>query len=129
MTGILSPEEEATIRVLEERLSTPEASDSRASLGELLAPEFKEFGSSGRVFDRDSVLDALVPGGRPRIVFEAFEAVSIARDVVLVTYLSRSFDGAGGKPPALRSSLWCRRQKRWQLVFHQGTRTAQDERS
>ncbi len=36
------------LRVLEERLAMPSASESRASLATLLAVDFREFGSSGR---------------------------------------------------------------------------------
>jgi hypothetical protein len=113
---------EAELRVLEERLAMPAPSESRDTLGALLAPDFREFGSSGRVYDAASTLDALIPGGRPRVILESFKVVSMAEGVVLVTYLSRSFAGPGWKPPALRSSLWVRRASGWQMVFHQGTR-------
>ncbi|HEX4240853.1 MAG TPA: nuclear transport factor 2 family protein [Steroidobacteraceae bacterium] len=124
--GALTPEEAAALRVLEERLSMPALTESRQSLSELLAAEFEEFGSSGRLFGRHAVLDALVPGGRPPIVLEGFTAVRIAVDTVLVRYVSRPGEapvqsGAVLKPPARRSSLWVWRSGRWQLLFHQGT--------
>ncbi|MDP9087567.1 MAG: nuclear transport factor 2 family protein [Pseudomonadota bacterium] len=114
-------EEEAAFRVLEERLAMPTADDTMAVLASLLAPEFLEYGSSGRIFDRATVLEALQQGDRPRVVLENFKANVIARGVILVTYLSRSVPGERWTPPALRSSLWCRLQEHWQLVFHQGT--------
>jgi hypothetical protein len=115
---------EVELRILEERLTTPVAPESRADLDELLAAEFQEFGSSGRILDRAEVLDALSVPGRPRVQFEDFRATVVGTGAVLVTYLSRSISGPGWKPPALRSSLWVRRDDRWQLVFHQGTRLA-----
>ena len=115
-------QEEEAFRVLEERLAMPTADDTMAVLASLLAPEFLEFGSSGRIFDRATVLQALVQGDRPRVVLENFKANVIAPGVILVTYVSRSVPGAArSTPPALRSSFWCRREERWQLVFHQGT--------
>lgn len=114
-------EEEGELRALEERLAMPAAGDTLAVLASLLAPEFREFGGSGRIFDRAAALEALVQHERPRVVLENFKATGIARGVTLVTYLSRSAPGARSKPPTLRSSLWCRRGDRWQLVFHQGT--------
>lgn len=120
---------EAELRVLEERLAMPAPSESRDTLGALLAPGFREFGSSGRIYDAASTLDALIPGGRPRAMLEDFRAVSMAEDVVLVTYLSRSAAGPGWKPPALRSSLWIRRASGWQMVFHQGTCLPAEEAS
>ena len=82
-----------------------------------------------RYSDVDACDVLLVPGGggvRPRLLFEDFREVPVARDTVLVTYVSRSVAGPGWKPPALRSSLWVRRDARWQLLFHQGTRLATD---
>ncbi len=114
-------EEEGELRALEERLAMPAAGDTPAVLASLLAPEFREFGRSGRIFDRAAALEELVRHERPRVVLENFKATVIAREVILVTYLSRSAPGARSKPPALRSSVWCRRKDRWQLVFHQGT--------
>jgi len=118
---------EQELRVLEERLAMLSASESHASLAALLAADFREFGSSGRVYDAATTLEALTAGGvRPRLLFEDFREVPVARDTVLVTYVSRSVAGPGWKPPALRSSLWVRRDARWQLLFHQGTRLATD---
>jgi hypothetical protein len=118
---------EAELRVLEERLAMPAPSESRETLGALLAPEFREFGSSGRIYEATSTLDALIPGERPHVMLEDFKAASLTEDAVLVTYLSRSVTGPGWKPPALRSSLWIRRASGWQIVFHQGTRLPADE--
>ena len=55
-------------------------------------------------------------------VLEDFTATEIAPGVVSVRYVSRSAAGVESKPPALRSSLWCHRGGRWQLLLHQGTR-------
>jgi hypothetical protein len=96
-------------------------------LAALLAAEFREFGSSGRIYDLADTLEALVAGGRPALKFEDFAVQPVSWDAVLVTYISRSVSGPGWKPPALRSSLWVRRSDRWRLVFHQGTRLAGDE--
>ena len=103
--GDLSPVDTEAFRLREERLAMPAATESRASLAALLAEGFREFGSSGRVFDTAAVLELLVPGGRPRILLENVTATGLAPGVVLVRYVSRSIEGTGGKPPALRSSL------------------------
>ena len=117
---------EAALRELEERLAMPSSSESRESLGALLAPGFREFGSSGRIYDAAAVLDGLSAGGRARIVLEEFKAQAVAPGVMLVTYLSKSVAGPGWKPPALRSSLWVRQDEGWQMLFHQGTRLPAD---
>ena len=124
---MLSETDTAALRALEERLAMPAASESRESLALILAAEFREFGSSGRTFERSSVLDALVAGGRPQLKFEGFKTTPIRDGVTLVTYVARSIAGPGWKQPSLRSSLWVWRDARWQMIFHQGTRLAADE--
>ena len=105
----------------------PAASESRESLALILAAEFREFGSSGRIFERASVLDALIAGERPQLKFEEFRATPVSDGVVLVTCFARSIAGPRWKPPSLRSSLWVRQDARWQMIFHQGTRLAADD--
>jgi hypothetical protein len=115
------------LRVLEERLAMPAASESKESLAALFAPEFREFGSDGRVYaDVASLLETLVPGDATPVLLEEFRTLPVGADTVLVTYRSKSLPGLGWKPPTLRSSLWVMRQAGWQLVFHQGTKLGRE---
>jgi hypothetical protein len=120
-------EAQIEIRALEERLANPGPGDSKESLAAVFADGFREIGSSGRMFDADMVLGAL--GGvaqrpsRAAISLEGFRTERVAPNVILATYLARVPAGPGGKPPTLRSSLWRKRDGRWQIVFHQGTPT------
>ncbi len=115
------------IRALEERLANPAPETSREAFAPIFADGFREFGSSGRVFDEDMVLTALDgvtrKGSRGPITLEGFRVERVATNVVLATYLARVPAGPGWKPPSLRSSLWCKRDGRWQILFHQGTPT------
>jgi hypothetical protein len=113
------------IRRLEERLLDPRVRASRDELARLLAPEFVEFGSSGRVFDRDAVIAALA--GEPDVAFALSDlhVRELAAGVVLATY--RVTAGRDAPQSSLRSSLWVRRAKRWQILFHQGTPTRSEE--
>ncbi len=111
---------------LETDLLRPEVRRSPARLVELLAPDFREIGSSGRAWDRASIVAALADEASAAIRIEHFEAHRLAADLALVTYRSVRADPAGGPPAvALRSSTWRRSPAgRWQLVFHQGTPAA-----
>ena len=71
---------------LEQRLLQPEVRRSRDELTALLAEEFVEFASSGRVFDRPSIIAALSVETRFEASITDFRAVSLAQDTVLVTY-------------------------------------------
>ena len=113
------------IRTLEERLANPGQEEHWGSLAAHFGADFREFGSSGRVFDAATVL-AAVDGaatrpGRSGISLEGFRVEKVAPNVVLATYVSKLPAGPGWKPPSLRSSLWCKRDGKWQIVFHQGT--------
>ena len=114
---------EAEIRALEERLLKPAVRASAEELEQLLADDFLEFGSSGRIFDRDEVIRYLLNEPPLKIAaVEEFSIIELSPDVVLATYQVQVRSGQPeSTSTSLRSSLWARREGRWQLVFHQGT--------
>ncbi|WP_405883372.1 nuclear transport factor 2 family protein [Streptomyces sp. NBC_01136] len=102
------------------RLLDAEVRRSPERMGALLHPDFHEFGSSGRLWDRASVIAELTlpaqQGSRP-ITASRMKGVQLAPDVVHLT-----FDTAGDNGRrAHRSSLWRRTEEGWRLYFHQGT--------
>lgn len=111
-----------TLRQLEERLLRADVRSSPAPMGDLLADEFVEFGSSGRAFDKQQVIDALraeVPTSRRSML--DFRTTVLAPGVVLTTYRVVRSDAEGDAPRhSLRSSIWKLVGQRWQMVFHQG---------
>jgi hypothetical protein len=121
----MSPAETTLLLHLEEELLKPEVRRSANQVGHLLADEFIEFGSSGRVFDKRQIIEALqheTPYPTIRISLVDFTARRLAADVVLVTY--RAIQQSGPEVPErsrLRSSIWKLIEGRWQMVFHQGT--------
>lgn len=84
-----------------------------------LAHDFAEFGRSGRVYARADTL--AVPRQPIDAKLRGFQLSMLADDVALLTYVSEvrheQLDAAN------RSSVWVRRNGRWQLRFHQGTST------
>lgn len=90
----------------------------RAFMDAALAPDFVEFGRSGRVYDRDAALSL---SGEEEIVarLHALALHPLADDVVLVTYVSEVTHEAVDF--ARRASIWVRAGASWQLRFHQGT--------
>ena len=108
-------------RALEESLLDPEVRRSQGRLGRLIAEDFVEFGSSGRVFSKSDVLAAA--GLLPDVVvpLEDFAIQVHSPHLVHVTYRSTTRLPRGGTIEALRSSQWVWRDERWQLAFHQGT--------
>jgi hypothetical protein len=123
--GMPDPALESEIRILEERLLQATTRSSRGQVEELLSNDFVEFGSSGRVFDKQAVIEYLTGDSPAHFSMLQFRVKRLAPDVVLATYIAVTH--LPGAPPrhSLRSSIWTREGYIWQLTFHQGTRTAQ----
>lgn len=118
----MSAEDLAThLQQLEEELLRAEVRHDPERLAALIAEEFREFGTSGRVFDKASILRELATESPAELSLSSFLCQQLAPDVALVTYRSQRVDSTGARH-ALRSSLWVNRQGRWQVLFHQGTR-------
>jgi hypothetical protein len=112
----------ALLRHLEERLLEPEVRKSAQEVADLLADEFIEFGSSGRVLNKRQLIEILQHEPAVRISLLEFHASVLAPGVVLVTYRAVRRTAADGQPTrSLRSSVWKVIDGRWQMVFHQGT--------
>ncbi|MGQ4517223.1 DUF4440 domain-containing protein [Streptomyces sp. DW26H14] len=112
-----SPATSAVIEA-ELRFLDPAVHSSPLLLGALLHPDFQSFGSSGRSWNRETLvgeLRARGPATAPATV-SGLRAVQIAPDVVHVT-----FDSDVNGRRAHRSSVWWRRGDEWLLYFHQGT--------
>lgn len=101
------------------RLLAPEVRSSPELLGQLLHPEFTEFGTSGTRWDRASIITALTESasgsGRP-IMTSRMRGVQLADDLVHLT-----FDTESNGRLSHRSSLWRLCEGQWLLWFHQGT--------
>jgi hypothetical protein len=110
------------LRQLEERLLQTNVRKSAEEVSELLASEFIEFGSSGRIFDKQQIIASLQMESTVRRSLVDFKTWILAPAVVLVTYRAIR-QGAPGEQPiySLRSSIWRLIDGRWQMVFHQGT--------
>jgi len=97
-------------------LLQPETRADTAAVSRLLDDGFREIGASGRVWDRDAITKALAAEPGDGTEAGELDAVRIADDVVLLTYVARRPASA-----SRRSSLWVRRNGTWRLRFHQGT--------
>jgi hypothetical protein len=103
---------------LEQRLLDPTVRGSPQAVIPLLHPEFIEFGSSGRVYTKEMMVQMMVQETPGVVRIRDFDVREITSEVALVTY--RTIGGEGKE--TRRSSIWLRRESGWQIVFHQGTR-------
>lgn len=110
------------LRDLEERLLQPEVRQAAEAVAELVAEGFIEFGSSGRIYSRERIIEAMRSESPIRRSLTGFKTTMLAPGVVLATYRAVR-NGSSGPESSLRSSIWKLIDGRWQMMFHQGTVT------
>ena len=112
----------ATLEALEETLWRAETRFDRVLMDATFAPDFEEFGRSGRRYSREDMLfDAANSVPIPALLpLRDFCVRSLTTDMALVTYISE-VRYPNGVEWANRSSLWHRSPAGSQLRFHQGT--------
>ena len=105
-----------TLLRLETALASANPHGVEGGLPRLIADDFLEFGASGRTWDAASMRETLAMASPTDLVeILEFVAVELAPDIALATYR------IGPPRPSNRSTIWCRRDGRWQVRFHQGT--------
>jgi hypothetical protein len=102
---------------------SPECRADAARLRRLLAPDFHEFGSSGREYGyagtAEMVAAATEPGDEP-VTVANMRGWLLADGLVMLKYTSENHGWR-----ANRTSLWRRTEAgHWQIFHHQGTPTA-----
>ena len=87
------------------------------ALEELLDLDFFEYGTSGKVWTRESTIAELPLELHSPIIAFDFEGRELSPTVYQLTYKTtrKDFD-------VLRSSIWKLTNGKWRMVFHQGTR-------
>jgi hypothetical protein len=108
MNGPLQDE----ILKLEEQLGAPAVRSSVDLLAHLVSDEFVEYGSAGKIFTRQDVIEQMLAAPNVSIALLDFRVLAISSDVALATYRT-------GR--SVRSSIWRREGQYWRIVFHQGT--------
>lgn len=102
---------------LEKSLLEPAIRSDLSTLQRLLHHEFIEFGSSGRIYNKQDILESL-PHEQPRLLeIESINKKKLSDSCILLTYKLIS----DHKLHSTRSSIWVHNLCQWQLFFHQGT--------
>ena len=108
---------------LEVELHHPGVRCSRERLEQLLHPEFHEVGRSGRLYNRETIVNFLAAQeSQPVVSPEAFSVSELAPGVALLTYRSTLLEeNKGLAHHTLQPSVWLKTSAGWQLRYHQGT--------
>ena len=110
------------LRELELALLRPSVRRDPPALSKLLADEFREFASSGRVLRKADVIEALQNEDARQFEVSDLSVSVICEHAALVTFRLYTHERPGqpGRV-SFRSSLWVRGDDSWQMLFHQGT--------
>ncbi|MET8498177.1 nuclear transport factor 2 family protein [Streptomyces microflavus] len=101
------------------RLLDPVVRASADLLASLLHPGFREIGTSGRLWNRETIIEALTADDAPRpgpLTASRMQGVELCTDLVHLT-----FDTESKGLRSHRSSLWRLTGAGWRLYFHQAT--------
>lgn len=109
------------LRMLEESLWRGETRYDAERLNPLVAPDYFEFGRSGRRYERAEMV-VTIPGLGIDATLYDFEIRPLSPTLAQCTYVSEN-RLAEHTEWAYRSSIWDCASGAWQLRFHQGTPT------
>ena len=115
---------EKHIKGLEQKLLHSDVRANPKILDELLADDFEEIGSNGNISSREEVINWLVNKENDiRWSLNEFRIRQLAPDLVLAIYRATKNTNTGNvSKGSIRSSIWKRTDKGWQMIFHQGTK-------
>jgi hypothetical protein len=120
MTSVLSAEDHAQLARLEESMWIEATRFNEAFMQNALAPDFFEFGKSGKMYTRDAVLGTARRAIDITLPLRDFGIRLLDEKTAQSTYISETGSGAD-RLLARRSSIWSKTPQGWQLRFHQGT--------
>ena len=89
----ITKEDAKNLQELEESLWRPETRFDDEYMNRILAPDFFEFGRSGRIYNREDTLSAPPQEINATLPLRDFVAHAITENVVLATYLSEVKEG------------------------------------
>ncbi|RRD57888.1 nuclear transport factor 2 family protein [Comamonadaceae bacterium OH2545_COT-014] len=118
----LNDADRAELLRLEEAMWRPETRFDMHFQQRYFAPDFVEFGRSGRVYTREQAILRL-PARPIRCQWPLRQLVlrPLAADCVQIIYDSWVINEAGALECAHRASLWSRGPQGWVMRFHQAT--------
>ncbi len=113
-------EDRTALQRLEESLWRPETRFDRKLMEQVIAPDFFEFGRSGRIYERADTLGAAPQPIDAILPLPDFKVRLLNADTAQVTYNS-AVRSNGIVDYGRRSSIWSKTARGWVLRFHQGT--------
>ena len=106
----------------EERLLLTAVRSSPDALSSLIADDFFEIGSSGKIYTKQEVIEVLKNEPAFEGTISDFRTVPLTKEIVLVTYRMEEIKKTPSPSrTSARSSIWKKVSGEWKIIFHQGT--------
>jgi hypothetical protein len=110
---------------LEECLFEPKVRASYSELDKLLGDDFIEITAAGTQFGKQAALARLPSEQPPHIQAQGYQLRLLAADCAQLLYRATMVKaGETQAKVSLRCSIWQLRNQQWQMVYHQGTVSA-----
>jgi hypothetical protein len=106
---------------LEEKLLNPNIRKSDEELLQLLSDDYLEFGVSGNTYNKKDTIETLKREPSGQISVLDLKVNLLTPEIALITYTTVKKDNPNFEIVSLRSSLWKKTGKNWQIVFHHGS--------
>ena len=120
MNLVLSAADHAQLARLEESMWMETTRFNEALMQNTLAQDFFEFGKSGKTHTREAVVGAARREVDIALPLRDLRIRLLDENTAQITYISETGSGED-RLLALRSSIWSKTSRGWQLRFHQGT--------
>lgn len=111
-----------TIYNLEDQLLQYEIRSNESELDYLISDKFIEYGSSGKIYTKNDIIQMLVDSNIEQYLIYDFSIRKMGDNYVQSLYKTKKEIGDGTYMYSLRSSIWENQNNRWQIIFHQGTK-------
>lgn len=108
---------------LEKLLLDSSVRKNPVELDRLLAEDFIEFGTSGKVYNKMNIIELLPKEDSATIEAFDFRAIALSSEFVQLTFKTNRQNKDGSITSSLRCSIWKKNGNQWQMFFHQGTKT------
>jgi len=106
---------------LELSLLTEEVRTSYEKLDELLDDDFIEYGSAGKEYTKEIILERLPSSDHLKYILKDFETHKLSENVFQTRFITDRENKDGSHTISLRSSIWKNKDGKWKMFYHQGT--------
>ena len=94
---------------------------SRKSLNALLHDTVVEIGMSGKIYDKNKIIESLLQEKPCVMRATDFNLRMLSDEIAQLIYKLECCDGDNTKRYSIRNSIWKCDNDGWQMIFHQGT--------